>query len=172
MVATLVTLTTASSKVTQTTTHSEPETQEQACRAARSMKALFSHAEFEDLEPVPYAFSMFRRHFRVLVLDQVLEPMLTIDGAWGGLEELSLKRRLYGELSQDDHKRERELTELLHQVGLSYVSAREAWDLGALQGVLQVINPQRLASRFPTLVPWDGENRLFTLIRCRRHEMR
>lgn len=136
------------------------------------MKALFSHAEFEDLEPAPYAFSMFRRHFRVLVLDQVLEPMLTVDGAWGGLEELTLKRRLYGQLSQDDHKRERELTELLHEVGLSYVPARAAWDLEALQGVLQVIDAKRLVARFPALAPWDGENRLFSLIRCRRHEVR
>ena len=136
------------------------------------MKARFPHAEFKDLEPAPYAFSMFRRRFRVLVLDQVLEPMLTVDGAWGCLEELSLKRRVYSQLSQDDYNRERALTELLHEVGLSYVPAREAWHLDALQGVLQVINPQRLVSSFPKLAPWDGENRLFTLIRCRRHEVR
>lgn len=133
------------------------------------MKGLAAQAQVLDLEPLPYVQLSIRLQFKVLVLDQLLSRGLTVDGAWGAIEEISFKELVRGFLDSDDEKHRRRNLALLEDVGLAYIPARRHWDLST-HGVLQIIDPARLVERFPELAPWSGESQLFTLLRCRRHD--
>ena len=137
--------------------------------SARAVKELAAQAEVLDLESLPHVQLFFRLQFKVLVLDQLLCRGLTVDGAWGAIEEITLKKMVRGMLDSDDEKHRCRNLERLYDVGLAYIPSRPQWDLST-QGVLQVVDPARLVARFPDLAPWGGESQLFTLLRCRRHD--
>lgn len=133
------------------------------------MNDLVAQAEVLDLEPVPQVQLFFRVQFKILVLDQLLGRGLTVDGAWGAIEEITLKKMVRGVLDSDDEEHRCRNLERLYDVGLAYIPARPQWDLST-QGVLQIVDPARLVARFPELAPWGGGSQLFTLLRCRRHD--
>lgn len=133
------------------------------------MKELSAQAKVLDLEPIPHVQLFFRVQFKILVLDQLLCRGLTIDGAWGAIEEITLKKMVRGVLDSDDEKHRCRNLERLYDVGLAYIPSRPNWDLST-QGVLQIVDPARLVARFPDLAPWGGESQHFTLLRCRRHD--
>ena len=137
--------------------------------SARAVKELAAQAEVLDLEPLPHVQLFFRLQFKVLVLDQLLGRGLTVDGAWGAIEEMALKKMVRGVLDSDDEKHRCRNLERLYDVGLAYIPSRPNWDLST-QGVLQIVDSARLLTRFPNLAPWGGESQLFTLLRCRRHD--
>lgn len=147
-----------------------PELLQLNAESAKCLKALLPLGEVRDLRPAPFQFMSFHGLFKPILLGQLLSPGLTVDGAWGSLEELSLKRLVRGGLGQDDAKHSCRTLELIRDVGLDYVPVRPEWDL-AHQGVLQVVDPDRLVDRFPALEPWGGRQRLFALVRSRLHEL-
>lgn len=126
-------------------------------------------AQVRDLHTLPPTYALLRLQFKRRILDQLLASQVTVDDAWGVLEELSLKKTMEGRLSAEDSRRVNRSLDQLQHVGLAYVPARPEWDL-PLQGVLQMLDPDRLVDCFPALQAWGGRNRFFTLLRSRRHE--
>lgn len=137
-------------------------------RAAAVAKSTFSTKSLRDSHRTPFMFSMHGLQFRHFVLEQLVEPGLTVDGLWGGLEELHLKLQLRGNMCSEDWKKKKVYEEWLQECGLSYEQARPEWDLEHF-GVLQLVDPVALVKRFPALSPWEPEQYLFSLFRIRSH---
>jgi len=127
-------------------------------------------SEIIDMQCAPISLQFRNMQFNRTVLSQPLGEGLSVDTAWGNLEELEMKLQLSGELSSDDQKMHGRMHEALANVGIKNIASRPEWDLES-RGALLFINPSLLEERFPDLASIGARFMHFHLLRSRLREL-